>query len=186
MKIIILFFLFQFSLTSYSQNLNSKNWKSFEYDNARHFTVTKTEKFNIDSFRFDIEWDKKLNYSDNIGYYGGIKLLKIYKDKHLIYSIKNIEDVIALGKIYFDFYDYNMDGFMDFSFPISQGKSQWRKYFLYDNSSNTFKSFKEWDYLRIGYMNKVTMQILTLPDENEQTLYKVIGFNLKKIKTIKF
>jgi hypothetical protein len=34
-------------------------------------------------------------------------------------------------------------------------------------------------------MNKETKQLLTLPNENEQKLYKVIGFKLKKIKDLR-
>ncbi|WP_028890804.1 hypothetical protein [Tenacibaculum sp. 47A_GOM-205m] len=102
--------------------------------------------FVLSSFKFKVQWDSKLSYSKNIGYYGGIKKLIIYNSNKTINSFLNIEDVTGLNEIVFRFYDYNSDGYLDFAIPLASGKSTWLKYYLYDAEKLKFYHNKEWDY----------------------------------------
>ncbi|MDP3314382.1 hypothetical protein [Lutibacter sp.] len=190
MKKILIILLVFINLISYSQNIKNKEWLVLKDNDLKHFTVTKkTKSFTIDEFRFDVIWDDKLFYSDNIGYYGGIKTLKIFKKNLLINTIEKIEDVIALGEIGISFFDYNMDGYIDFSLPIDSGKVIWSKYYLYDIEQKKYKHIEDWDYIRIQKLNKKTKQFVTIldgnADESEQELYQVSGFELVLLKTIK-
>lgn len=183
--------LFQFFLfLSCSQNFKNEDWLLFENEDIKFVTITETTNFDIGDFTFKAKWNNKLYFSDNIGYYGGIETLLIFENSKLITTVNSIEDVIALGEIYFEFYDYNFDGNIDFSYPISQGKSQWRKYYLYNKKENSFNNYKDWNYLKIQKINKNVKQILSQPDgtatSGEQTLYQIKENELVKIKTIKF
>lgn len=183
-KILLLLSIYICSI-GYSQNFNSTDWENLKYDSQEHFTVTKTEKFEIDSFLFDVVWDSKLYYSENIGYYGGIKILKIYKNNQLLDTIKNIEDGIALGEIYFNFYDYNLDGYLDFTIPITCGKICWLKYYIFNPQKKKYEHLKDWDYLRIQKINKIKKQILSEPDDLEMQnikLYQIKGLKLIELK----
>lgn len=191
MKNLILIYFFFFYLVGISQNFESKDWVLLEYNHEKHFTVTKeTQKFSIDEFRFEIIWDEKLSYSSNIGYYGGIKSLKIYKNNQLLNTFENIEDILALEEINFNFYDFNFDGYMDISLPIDAGKEIWYQYFLFDKTQNKFIHLNDWDYIRIQKMNKKTKQILTQPSgtaiDGIQELYQVSGLNLILLKTFEY
>lgn len=190
MKLVLSLLFILMTIAIYPQNFNSKDWETLKDDSQKHFTVTKTEKFKIDDYLFDVVWDNKMSYSENIGYYGGIKSLKIYKDNKLINKFENIEDGIALGKIYFNFYDYNFDGYIDFSLPIDAGKTVWRKYFLFDKAQQKFKHITDWDYINIQQFNRKTKQILTMPSgtatKGSQTLYTVKGNHLLEEKIITY
>ncbi|MDE0536943.1 hypothetical protein, partial [Tenacibaculum sp. L6] len=109
-------------------------------------SVRSDTSFVVSGFKFIINWDSKLTYSENIGYYGGIKHLKIYKNQKLINKFSNIEDVTGLDEIIFRFYDYNNDGYMDFTVPLSSGKSIWLKYYFFDSKTTQFYHDKNWDY----------------------------------------
>ncbi|MFD0762718.1 hypothetical protein ACFQZW_11555 [Lutibacter aestuarii] len=123
MKLFIVFSISFLSLNISSQNLSGIDWKLFSDENVESIVVTnETDFFSIDRYNFEMNWNEQLSYSDNIGYYGGIEEMRIYDDNHLITKIVDIEDIVALGEIYFEFYDYNFDGYIDFSYPISQGK----------------------------------------------------------------
>lgn len=86
-------------------------------------SFSKSETLSVDGFPLEAIWDKKLSYSDNLGHYGGISKLKIFKNGKHLQTLENIEDGLALGQLYLTFYDYNMDGYLDFSIPIDCGKS---------------------------------------------------------------
>lgn len=172
----------------FSQNLKVKNWVEVLDKDLTHITVTpKIQKFKIDKFVFESTWDSKQNFSNNIGFYGGIKTLKIYKDNKLLNTISKIEDAIALGEIYFEFYDYNFDGYIDFSVPIDSGKGVSRKFYLYNKELNQFKYYKDWDYVRIDEINKSEKQIRSIVpyNANHGTIYRyqVTGYTLKLLET---
>lgn len=188
MKYQLFLFLIFSNVVLHSQINKQNNWQELLYKDQKHFTVTaKTQKFKLDKYTFETTWDSKQNYSNNIGYYGGIKTLKIYKDNKLLNTISKIEDAIALGEIYFEFYDYNFDGYIDFSVPIDSGKGVSRKFYLYNKELNQFKYYKDWDYVRIDEINKSKKQIKSIVpySANHGTIYRyqVIGCTLKLLET---
>lgn len=191
MKYQLFLFLIFSNVVLHSQINKQKNWEELLYKDQKHFTVTaKTQKFKVDKFVFESTWDSKQNFSNNIGFYGGIKTLKIYKDNKLLNTISKIEDAIALGEIYFEFYDYNFDGYIDFSVPIDSGKGVSRKFYLYNKELNQFKYYKDWDYIRIDEINKSKKQIKSIVpyNANHGTIYKyqVTGCTLKLLETIEY
>lgn len=147
-------------------------------------SFTKSETLSVDDLSFQAIWDDKLSYSDNIGYYGGIGELKVFKDNQYLQTIKNIEDGIALGNINFNVYDYNMDGYLDFTVPIDCGRSCNYSYYLYNPETKKFEHRIEWDYLRIQKMNKEKKQIISQPDgmEDNRKTYQVNGMKLTEIE----
>lgn len=99
----------------YSQKFESENWIVFQEEVLTTLKFTKSETIKHQDLMFDVKWNDSLSYSNNIGYYGGILELKVSIKGKCIQTIKNIEDGIGLGEILFSIYDYNMDGFQDFS-----------------------------------------------------------------------
>jgi len=172
----IIFFAL-FSKASQSQN-NHENWLLFSKESTVTIVVSKTDIFKIKDLKFEVNWDNKLSYSDNIGYYGGIKSLTIYKANKKLQLINDIEDNIALGSIYFDFYDYNLDGYVDFAIPIN---SRWKMYFIFNPQINKFKHCEDWDYLRIEKIDKLNKRILSEQDGNyidSRKIYQIKGSEL--------
>lgn len=148
-------------------------------------SVNKSQIFKVNNFKFIVTWDKKLSYSSNLkSHYGGVKELQIYREGKCINSFKNLEDPTALDRIVFRFYDYNLDGFIDFAIPIDSGNTTWLKYYLYDSKTKTYNHKKEWDYLRIQKIDKTNKHILTQPDRNvyDRELFKIEGVKLIEIK----
>lgn len=182
MKQSILILSLIFFSNCHSQNFDSKYWSWFENKDIIYYTVTKTEVFHIKDLTFEIIWENKLVRNIKLGHLKGIKSMKIYKNKKLINTILNIPDDIGLGEIYFRFYDYNLDGNIDFTIPINE---RWEKYFLFDPTKNSFQSCEDWDYIRIAKLNKKNKQILTAQDgnhEDNRELYQIIGNKIKKIE----
>jgi hypothetical protein len=145
--------------------------------------VSKTDNFKIKNLKFEIVWDKQLSHSENIGFYGGIQTLTIYKNNKKLQSLNNIEDGIALGTIPFDFYDYNLDGYLDFSIPINE---RWGQYYIYNPKTNRYENRKDWSYLRIQKIDKIKKLILSQPDgnafEDNRKIYQIRGIELIEMK----
>ena len=59
----------------FSQN---NNWQEFSDEEIIILNMNDTKAYHIENLKFNVTWDSKLSYSDNIGYYGGIKELHIY------------------------------------------------------------------------------------------------------------
>lgn len=162
----------------FSQN---NNWQEFSDEEVIMINMNDTKAYYIEDFKFNVTWDSKFSCSDNIGYYGGIKELRVYKSNKKIQSLYDIEDTIALGDINFRFYDYNLDGYLDFSIPLGCGKSCWEKYYLYNPKSGVFEHKKDWDYLRIQKIDKKNKRILSVQDgnaPNNQKTYQIKGLQL--------
>lgn len=178
--------LFLVTTIIYSQTNMNSNWLLFSREKVVTIEVSKTNNFKIKNLKFDVVWDKQLSHSENIGYYGGIKSLTIYKNNILLQTIKNIEDGIALGTIYFDFYDYNLDGYLDFKVPIGCGKICWDKYYIFNPQTNRYENRKDWDYLRIQKIDKIKKLILSQPDgnafEDNRKIYQIKGIELIELK----
>ena len=181
MKIRLLFTILLIPLFLYPQK-NKNNWLLFSDESIETIEISKSDVFKIKNLKFEIVWDSKLSYSENIGYYGGIKKLTIYEGNKKIQVKNNIEDNIALGTIYFNFYNYNLDGFLDFTLPIN---SRWLMYFIYNPQTTQFEHLEDWDYLRIQKIDKKNKMILSEPDgnvyeENRKT-YKIDGLKIIEI-----
>lgn len=187
-KLLLAISLFLLSVISHSQEKTS-TWVSMENEPTTTLSFTKSETQSVNDISLKAIWDDKLSYSANIGYYGGISELHIFKNKKQIQTIKKIEDGIALGYIHITFYDYNMDGYLDFTIPIDCGKSCYDYYYIFNPKTNKFEHSKSWDYVRIDKLNKSKKQILSIPDGNagdtSHYLYKVDGKQLIKVKSIK-
>ncbi|MAT90250.1 XAC2610-related protein [Marixanthomonas ophiurae] len=187
----ILYLLLLFLNFSYAQNFNNiNNWVLFENEDITTFKITKSETIKINNLLFEAKWNDSLSYSNNIGYYGGVSELKLsFKGKY-IQTIKNIEDGIALGEIPITFYDFNMDGFLDFYIRIDCGKVCHLNYYFFDETSSTFIYKKEWDYVNIFKLNKIKKQILTEPDgtalKGDYEWLRVVDNNIKLIKLIPY
>jgi hypothetical protein len=161
------------------------DWKDFSKEKIIILDITETKLYKIKNFTFNVIWNNKLNFSENIGYYGGIEKLSILKENKELQTINNIEDVIALGNIYISFYDYNFDGYIDFSIPISCGKSCWEDYYIFNPKSNKFEIKESWSYLRIQQIDKKNKMILSQPDgnafANNRKTYKIKGMEIIEI-----
>ena len=177
MKLIVLFLFLLITSFNYSQD-NKKNWLIFSDELIVTIEVDKTDTYKINDLNLDVIWDSKLSYSDNIGYYGGIKSLTIYKENKKLQIINDIEDNIALGFIFFRFYDYNFDGYLDFTLPIN---SRWEMYFIYNPQTNKFDHREDWDYLRIQKIDRKNKRILSEQDGNygdNRKIYQIKGIEL--------
>lgn len=181
-KTIILLFIISCNIVFCQKNI----WTEFSKENIIILNITETKKYEIENFIFNVVWNEKLSYSENIGYYGGIKKLIITNRNNQLQTLDNIEDKVGLGNIYFSFYDYNFDGYIDFSIPIDCGKNCWEKYFLFNPKSNKFEYRKDWDYLRIKKIDKKNKMVLSESDgnvnENNGKSYKINGLEIKEIR----
>ena len=144
--------------------------------------VTKNTSFKVDKFEFKIEWMDKLSHSPNLGYLGGIKSLKIYSKGTLINDFKSIEDEVGLQKFIIDFYDFNLDGTIDFRIRRECGGSCYYSYYLSNIKINKFENPKEWDYIRVralDFKNKLLADQVVSVNEGAY-VYKVNGNRLIK------
>ena len=119
LKIKIYLFLLITSVT-YSQD----GWVDFVDENEINIKITKdTKSFKVNDLDFVSSWNSKMTPNEKYGYLGGIKNLKIfYKDKQIDEKV-NLPDNIGLGYVFMRFYDYNFDGFLDFTIQVDCGKS---------------------------------------------------------------
>ena len=168
----------------FSQN----NWKKFEKEAVITKYISKSTKFQINDLTIHAKWNDKLSYSENIGHYGGIEKLTITANNRVLQVINNIEDNVALDQIIINFYDYNFDGYLDFSVQDQCGQSSFYKYYIYKKKQGKFKYAKDWDYIRVQQVNKVKKQILTQPDgmQDNRELFSAKNENLIKLKRTNF
>ena len=147
--------------------------------------VTKNTSFNVDEYQFKIEWIDKLSHSPNLGYLGGIKSLKIYSKGILINDFKSIKDEVGLQEFIIDFYDFNLDGTIDFRIRRECEGSCYYSYYLFNIKTNKFENTKEWDYIRVAALdlkNKLLADQLT-GINGGVCIYKLKGNQLiKKLK----
>jgi hypothetical protein len=159
------------------------NWQEFSKEKIITVNINKTGIYKVQNYSLDVVWDENLSYSENIGYYGGIKKMTIHKDNREIQVIENIEDNVALGTINFNFYDYNLDGYLDFTLPIN---SRWLMYFIFNPQSTEFEHRENWDYLSIQKIDKKNKMILSQPNgnaiEDNRKKYKIKGLDIVETK----
>jgi hypothetical protein len=159
------------------------NWQEFSKEKIITVNINKTGIYKVQNYSLDVVWDENLSYSENIGYYGGIKKMTIHKDNREIQVIENIEDNVTLGTINFNFYDYNLDGYLDFTLPIN---SRWLMYFIFNPQSTEFEHRENWDYLSIQKIDKKNKMILSQPDgnaiEDNRKKYKIKGLDIVETK----
>jgi hypothetical protein len=180
MKKLLFLSLFIISNKNFAQK---NNWKEFSKEKITTLNINKTRIYKVQNYKLNVVWNEKLSSSENIGFYGGIEKLTIYKDNKEIQIINKIEDNIALGTIYFNFYDYNLDGYLDFTLPIN---SRWLMYFIFNPQSNEFEHKVNWDYLRIQKIDKKNKLILSQPSgnafEDNRKIYKIKGLEIIEIE----
>lgn len=190
MKYLLISILNLIVASSFSQNFESEDWKMFHDEDLSGITMTKTETIKFKDLLLDVKWNDSLSYSYNIGYYGGVSELKLRFKGKFIQTIKNIEDGIALGEIPIVFYDFNMDGFLDFFIRIDCGKVCQLNYYFFDESSSTFVYNEEWDYVNVFKINKAKKQLLTEPDgtalKGDYDWFQVKGNHLTLIKKMHY
>jgi len=159
---------------------NEGEWELFSNEIKISKVVSKNLDFKVDKFRFNFIWSNELSYSNNIGVYGGIQALDIYIDDEKTQTIQNIEDRIGLGEIPFVFYDFNLDGNIDFSIPINDN---WSQYYIYNPSTKKFVHKEDWDFLKIQMIDKKNKRLLHLsktnfPDNQSRIIYLIEGDRL--------
>ncbi|NRB58311.1 MAG: hypothetical protein HRU50_00045 [Winogradskyella sp.] len=166
----------------------SKNNESFSDEFldsiSINIDVTKyTKMFKANHLSFKVIWDQKLSFSDNIGHYGGIKELEIYKRGNNLNTLYNLEDAKALGLIQFQFDDFNFDGELDFRIPVND--KHW-KYYLFNPTANIYGHAKDWDHVRLIKTDKknklITSRNWSNATQYEDKVYEVEGLKLKLIQ----
>ncbi|MCK0131599.1 hypothetical protein MWU59_08795 [Flavobacteriaceae bacterium F08102] len=160
------------------------HWQEFPQEAIVALEINKTATYQVERFTLDVVWDKALSHSANIGAYAGIKKLRVFKANKLLQTIDSIEDVTALGTIHFSFYDYNLDGYIDFSIPLACGKNCAKKYYLFNPKRNQFEHIPAWDYLSIQKIDKSNKLLLSQPDgnaaEDNRKIYQIKGLEIKE------
>lgn len=179
----LIYILSSFVLVISCKRSDAEQWTSFENENVRIFMISKSETLILENIRLEVAWDKELIPNKKFGYLDGIKRMDIYKNDSLVNTFENIEDAVGLGEINISFYDFNMDGELDFSLPIDIGKNRWDEYFIYNSEMNKFRHQTSWDYLRIQEINPNKKLILSQPDGfDSRKIYFVSGDTLIHLK----
>lgn len=187
-QIVLVFLLFAF-YASWAQVRPNRGW----IDLGDEFMVTlkfnKSETKEIDDYKFEATWGDAITHTEHNDTIGGISELKIYKGSEHIQTIKDIEDRVGFGYIDLVFYDYNMDGLMDFRIPKSFEDSYYT-YYLFDPDQGKFVHREKWDDIPIQKMSQYYNMILSHPQgrklHEKQTLYEVNGAKIIKRESIAF
>lgn len=188
-KIKVLTIIVFSAFIGFTQDFTSNGWIQFQNEKVQKFEISESCDFEIDNYTFYVILDDKLIYDKNENrYYPGIRSLKITNNGRIVNIIEGIVDKIGHGTIKFSFYDYNFDGYLDFTLPKDCVKSCYVRYYLFIPTENKFQHFNKWDYLRIQRINKEKKQILTQPDgtatDGWQKLYQVKGNELIELEKI--
>ena len=181
LKLKIYFFLL-LTAVSYAQD----GWVNFADENEINIKITEQiKKFKIKNFDFVATWNGEMTPNEKFGFLGGVKSFKIFYENKQIDEHVNIPDNIGLDYVIMRFYDYNFDGFIDFTIQTDCGGSCYSDYYLYDQKQQKFKFQKDWN-IRIQKINKKEKLILTQPDgmQDNRELFRVEGYKLIKLKII--
>ena len=161
------------------------NWVSIA-DEIQSLDLSETGIYEIGDIRLEILWEKEMEPNQNLGYLGGITDLKVFKKGVLVNCFNNLVDPVGLGEINFEFYDFNLDGNLDFRFPIAIGRSRWDQYFIYSEENARFKHLPSWDYLRIQKANKEDKLIITHSDGyKSREIFAVKGDSLVFVRELR-
>mgnify|MGYP001355367899 CR=1 FL=1 len=162
----------------------TKDWVDFEEVESSRFYINSNDTIQTGNLKFEILFDDKLSYMDKLGYYGGIREMKIFKNGKHIQTMHNIEDPTAIGIVDFSVGDYNLDGHPDIKMRLNDN---YFKFLLFNPISKKFEHIESWDYLRTRHFNTVKKQLLTNPEGTavygEFYLYQVKDTTLNKLKT---
>ena len=179
MKKSIVVILMLTSLITFSQG----KWVNFSEENEINIKITEAKNtFKINDLEFVSVWGNKIIPNEKTGHLEGIKNLKIFHKGKQLNEFSNIPDNIGLGYVVIRFYDYNFDGFLDFTIQVNCGGSCYSNYYLYDKKLKKFIYQKNWN-IRIQKINKKEKLILTQPDgmEDSGRLFRVVYGNLIKM-----
>jgi len=172
------------SLKEESLRYAKPEWKNREYDAGRAFNITKSDTIQFENFKFEIEFDDKMNFNENANaYYGGIKSMKVFYKENQVQTLTNIEDARALGivELYMD--DFNQDGHIDIKIPLTDN---FPYYLMFNPKTKQFSHLEEWDYIKVSQTNKKQKQFFTSPDGSANYgnyyLIQINGNKLIKLK----
>lgn len=150
---------------------------------------SEVKQFKINDFMFIVTWKDSLCVNENKSndYYRGIKKLDIIKDGKTIQTIENIKDEDGLAEITLNVFDFNFDGYFDFTLPLNAcGKSCYYKYYLFNPKTNNFISIVKWNYVRIKEINYKLKQIETEYEGNSTRgvnyIYQIKDTSLVDVK----
>jgi hypothetical protein len=161
------------------------NWITIA-DEILYLNISETGIYEIGDIRFEILWEKEMEPNQNLGYLGGITDLKIFKEGAQVNCFENLVDPVGLGEINFEFFDFNLDGHLDFRFPIAVGQSRWDQYFIYSERNSRFEHLPSWDYLKIHKVNKLDKLIITHSDGyKSRELFEVKGDSLVFVRELR-
>jgi|SRR5690625_1756949 len=166
----------------------SQVWQDFEKENIIHVEV-RDSTYNIENFTFDaVKWeDGPYKFAG-----GELKELHIYKDNELIQVMEGIKETLEMNPyLIFTFYDYNLDGHIDFRILRDCGKTCYFDYYLFNPETQKFELAEDWKWVRIDEINKDKKQFWDFPSgtavEGSRDLYQIEeGNKLRKIKTISY
>lgn len=120
----------------------------------------------------------------------GLRELRIFRNGKYMQSLYNIGDDASFDSLVFYFYDFNMDGHLDFRIRRTCGKSCFYSYYFFDPKTEKFIRVKDWDYIRPALLSKQKKQFWEYPEGTAEwgyeRLYQVKGVKLKIIKEIKY
>lgn len=172
----------------FQSRYKERDWVYLKNSEITQFYISSDTILNIDTFRFEIDFNEKMNYNENAGgFYGGIAKMRVIKNGKHIQTLKNIEDATALGIIRFSFYDYNFDGYLDIQIPLNDNYPQ---YYIFNSKEKQFELVKEWNYIKPYLFNKSKKQFKTSPDGTASVgsfnLFQINGNVLEKLKTFHY
>ena len=140
---------------------------------------------NIGPYTFTGYWNSNLPHK-NDAYTGGLDSLVVQHKNGAKQTLTGLEDAILLDRIYFELFEYNMDGYLDLSYPLSSGRSQWPQYMLYHPNTKHFELDTTWNYVRYLRYAKAYQVFQTTPDSGGlhtyYDYYRVADGQLELIK----
>lgn len=146
--------------------------------------------YQFENLRFEgLEWRNDI--LDENGYkVDGLRELRIYRNGKYVQTLYNIGDDALFDHLVVYFYDYNMDGHLDFRIRRTCGKNCFYSYYFFDPETEKFIHVKDWDYIRPALLSKEKKQFWGFPDgtahSGVEELYQVTGIELEVIEEVKY
>lgn len=172
------------------QTTHAQEWKDFEDEESINIEM-RDSKYQVGEFTFEAtEWQESaFEYQGEKA--SGIAELCIYQNGELIQELKEVKEKrFGFSDITFQFYDFNMDGHLDFRVFRDCGKSCYFDYYLFNPQTQNFELAEDWKWIRFDKINKAKKQFWDLPDGDanggKQDLYQINGFKLDLLKTISY
>jgi len=166
---------------------NPKHWTREWRESYVFFEIDSSQTFQVGNLKFEAVYEENM-VKDAEFPYGGVREMHISKKGKHLQTMKNLKDIRALGIVYVGFYDFNLDGYKDMRFLLSEGKGYFYEYYLFNSKTQQFEHAKEWDYIRPDFYNIPQKHFFTIPYgtccDGDYELYQINGTKLKKLKKI--